>query len=186
MARHRDTVLVDTNVILEAHRTGSWRALTEPYRVFRRLQTLKDWSHETFKQILPGAAGRAGGCSCSRGSGASGHWQAQRGSRSPSRSPTATGLANRAKPLELRRSQLSFYTNRLYPLQDATSTLENRVPTLTCMLGLGRGRCVSLLTPRSPCGDGLGIDGCVQIEPKSCSFSLAPSPNPYMKRPLHA
>ena len=28
MVRHRGTVLVDTNVILEAHRTGTWRALT--------------------------------------------------------------------------------------------------------------------------------------------------------------
>ena len=33
MARHRGTVLVDTNVILEAHRTGSWRALTGGYAV---------------------------------------------------------------------------------------------------------------------------------------------------------
>ena len=33
MARHRGTVLVVTNVILEAHRTGSWRALTGGYRV---------------------------------------------------------------------------------------------------------------------------------------------------------
>lgn len=33
MPRHRGTVLVDTNVILEAHRTGSWRALTGGYRV---------------------------------------------------------------------------------------------------------------------------------------------------------
>lgn len=30
---HRGSVLVDTNVILEAHRTGSWRALTGGYRV---------------------------------------------------------------------------------------------------------------------------------------------------------
>ena len=29
----------------------------EPYRVSRRLQTLRDWSHETYKQILPGASG---------------------------------------------------------------------------------------------------------------------------------
>ena len=33
MVRHRGTVLVDTNVILEAHRTGSWRALTGGYAV---------------------------------------------------------------------------------------------------------------------------------------------------------
>ncbi len=33
MVRHRGTVLVDTNVILEAHRTGTWRALTGGYRV---------------------------------------------------------------------------------------------------------------------------------------------------------
>ena len=33
MARHRGTVLVDTNVIIETHRTSSWRALTGGYRV---------------------------------------------------------------------------------------------------------------------------------------------------------
>lgn len=33
MARHRGTVLVDTNVILEAHRTGTWSALVGGYRV---------------------------------------------------------------------------------------------------------------------------------------------------------
>ena len=33
MVRYRGTVLVDTNVILEAHRTGTWRALTGGYRV---------------------------------------------------------------------------------------------------------------------------------------------------------
>lgn len=31
--KHRGIVLADTNVILEAHRTGSWRALTGGYRV---------------------------------------------------------------------------------------------------------------------------------------------------------
>ena len=29
----------------------------EPRRVSRRLPTLRDWAHETFKQILPGASG---------------------------------------------------------------------------------------------------------------------------------
>ena len=33
MVRHRGSVLVDTNVILEAHRIGCWRALTGGYRV---------------------------------------------------------------------------------------------------------------------------------------------------------
>ena len=33
MPRHTGTVLVDTNVILECHRVGSWRALTGGYRV---------------------------------------------------------------------------------------------------------------------------------------------------------
>ena len=33
MIRHRGSVLVDTNVIIEAHRTASWRALTGGYRV---------------------------------------------------------------------------------------------------------------------------------------------------------
>ena len=33
MARHRGTVLVDTNVILEAHRAGAWRALASGYPV---------------------------------------------------------------------------------------------------------------------------------------------------------
>ena len=33
MVRHRGSVLVDTNVILEAYRTDSWRALTGGYRV---------------------------------------------------------------------------------------------------------------------------------------------------------
>ena len=33
MVRHRGSVLVDTNVIFEAHRTASWRALTGGYRV---------------------------------------------------------------------------------------------------------------------------------------------------------
>ncbi|MDE0178134.1 MAG: hypothetical protein OXP36_06015 [Gammaproteobacteria bacterium] len=33
MPRHTGTVFVDTNVILECHRVGSWRALTGGYRV---------------------------------------------------------------------------------------------------------------------------------------------------------
>ena len=33
MPRHPGTVFVDTNVILECHRVGSWRALTGGYRV---------------------------------------------------------------------------------------------------------------------------------------------------------
>jgi hypothetical protein len=33
MARNRGAVLVDTNVILEAHRIGAWRALAGGYRV---------------------------------------------------------------------------------------------------------------------------------------------------------
>ena len=33
MARYRGTVLVDTNVILEAHRAGAWRALAGGYPV---------------------------------------------------------------------------------------------------------------------------------------------------------
>lgn len=33
MARHAGPVLVDTNVILEAHRIGAWRALAGGYRV---------------------------------------------------------------------------------------------------------------------------------------------------------
>ena len=33
MARHRGAVLVDTNVILEAHRVSAWRALVGGYRV---------------------------------------------------------------------------------------------------------------------------------------------------------
>ena len=43
MARHRDAVLVDTNVILEAHRTGLWRALAGGYRV----ETVEDCVAET-------------------------------------------------------------------------------------------------------------------------------------------
>jgi hypothetical protein len=43
MARHRGTVLVDTNVILEAHRSGSWRALTGGYGV----ETVEDCVNET-------------------------------------------------------------------------------------------------------------------------------------------
>ncbi len=43
MPRHRGTLLVDTNVILEAHRAGSWRALTGAYRV----ETVEDCVTET-------------------------------------------------------------------------------------------------------------------------------------------
>ena len=43
MAGHRGAVLVDTNVILEAHRTGSWRALTGGYCV----ETVEDCVTET-------------------------------------------------------------------------------------------------------------------------------------------
>ena len=43
MARHSGTVPVDTNVILEAHRTGSWRALTGGYAV----ETVEDCVTET-------------------------------------------------------------------------------------------------------------------------------------------
>ena len=43
MPRHRGTLLVDTNVILEAYRTGSWRTLTGGYRV----ETVEDCVTET-------------------------------------------------------------------------------------------------------------------------------------------
>ena len=43
MVRHRGTVLVDTNVILEAHRTGTWRVLTGGYAV----ETVEDCGTET-------------------------------------------------------------------------------------------------------------------------------------------
>ena len=43
MVRHRGTVLVDTNVILEAHWTGSWPALTGGYAV----ETVEDCVTET-------------------------------------------------------------------------------------------------------------------------------------------
>ena len=43
MARHQGIVLVDTNVILEAHRTGSWRALAGGYPV----ETVEDCVAET-------------------------------------------------------------------------------------------------------------------------------------------
>ena len=43
MARHSGPVLVDTNVILEAHRVDAWRALTGGYRV----ETVEDCVTET-------------------------------------------------------------------------------------------------------------------------------------------
>lgn len=43
MVRHRGTVLVDTNVIIEAHRADVWRALTGGYRV----ETVEDCVTET-------------------------------------------------------------------------------------------------------------------------------------------
>ena len=49
---HRGHALVDTNVILESHRVGSWRALTGGYRV----ETVEDCVTETqtgFQQRRP-------------------------------------------------------------------------------------------------------------------------------------
>lgn len=43
VVRHRGHALVDTNVILESHRVGSWRALTGGYRV----ETVEDCVTET-------------------------------------------------------------------------------------------------------------------------------------------
>ena len=43
VARHHGPVFVDTNVILESHRVGSWRALTGGYRV----ETVEDCVTET-------------------------------------------------------------------------------------------------------------------------------------------
>ena len=43
VARHQGSVFVDTNVILESHRVGSWRALTGGYRV----ETVEDCVTET-------------------------------------------------------------------------------------------------------------------------------------------
>ncbi len=43
MARHHGPVLLDTNVILESHRTGSWRALAGGYHV----ETVEDCIVET-------------------------------------------------------------------------------------------------------------------------------------------
>ena len=52
MARHRGPVLVDTNVIVECHRTRSWRALAGGYTV----ETVEDCVTETqtgFQQRRP-------------------------------------------------------------------------------------------------------------------------------------
>ena len=43
MPRHSGTVLVDTNVILECHRIGSWKTLTGGYRV----ETVEECVRET-------------------------------------------------------------------------------------------------------------------------------------------
>lgn len=43
MARHHGPVLVDTNLMLESHRTGSWRALAGGYHV----ETVEDCVAET-------------------------------------------------------------------------------------------------------------------------------------------
>lgn len=43
MAHHSGPVLVDTNVILESHRVGAWRALAGGYRV----ETVEDCVMET-------------------------------------------------------------------------------------------------------------------------------------------
>lgn len=42
MPRHTGTVFVDTNIILECHRVGSWRALTGGYRVETVEQCLRE------------------------------------------------------------------------------------------------------------------------------------------------
>ena len=47
MVRHRGTVLEDTNVILEAQRTGPWRALTGGYAV----ETVEDCVTETRREF---------------------------------------------------------------------------------------------------------------------------------------
>ena len=52
MVRHRGFVLVDTNVILEAHRAGAWRALAGCYPV----ETVEECVTETqtgFQRRLP-------------------------------------------------------------------------------------------------------------------------------------
>ncbi len=54
MVRHRGTVLVDTNVILEAHRTGFWPALTGGYGV----ETVEDCVTETQTGLVPAPAVR--------------------------------------------------------------------------------------------------------------------------------
>ena len=43
VARRHGPVLVDTNIVLESHRVGSWRALTGGYRV----ETVEDCVTET-------------------------------------------------------------------------------------------------------------------------------------------
>ena len=45
MARHQGAVLVDTNIILETHRTGSWRALAGGYRV----ETVEEGAARSFR-----------------------------------------------------------------------------------------------------------------------------------------
>ena len=47
----------DRGARIHPQHTALQPILAEPYRVFRRLQTLRDWSDETFKQILSGASG---------------------------------------------------------------------------------------------------------------------------------
>ena len=201
MVRHRGTVPVDTNVILEAHRTGFWRALTGGYAV----ETVEDCVTETqtgFQRRrpehpppppptpTPSRASKSTPSSSapkapraldavlvtcpptpcrprpkprhqlaspvSTWTPTSSEWQPLSTAES-----LTTGPANRAVPLELECSQVFFRSNRLYPSQEVTTTLENRVATLTCMLGLGRARRASLLTSRSRCSDSLGIDRCV-------------------------
>ena len=53
VVRHRGPVFVDTNVILESHRVGSWRALTGGYGV----ETVEDCvveTHTGFQRLRAG------------------------------------------------------------------------------------------------------------------------------------
>ena len=169
MARHRGTVPVDTNAILEAHRTGFWRALTERLRrgdrggLRHRAPDRVPAPPARAPARSSGAAERARGRSCERGAGTRG--AGGQGWRTRARSGRSLALGTRIGSRDQKRS----------PKNPARFNPALVPPTRILTGGMSRRSGFAGTSLTVP-GDHVQVTGCEKSVPKGLSQSKNLSP----------